>query len=142
MSEPRPDGPRARDLLVQELTKRYEVSLIDDSGFSLARDGKVVRVELAADQLDTYLTQVEDSAHNDIGLEARWRSALSLTAVHVTEEVAMAEPGMSVVVDGAEIRRDPPPDPTVAADAGAVRREWSVRTPLSGQTRRFDAEGC
>lgn len=109
MVEPRPDADALRDLVLADLSRMFRVQDVDLTGFTLERDARRTRVQLSTPQIETYITDIEDSAYEAIGIEPRWKSGVSLTAVHVMEEVAMAAPGMSVVVDGTTIRREPPP---------------------------------
>lgn len=84
---------------------------MDDSGFSLRRagEGGVVRVRVSAEQLESCIDRMEESAHRAMGLEPPWRSSASLAAVHILAETAMADEGMTVVIDDSVVRRDPPP---------------------------------
>lgn len=116
MREARPDAERLRTLILEDLENQFRVRDVDELGFSLERRGRVVRVWASARQVDGYLTAIEDSAHNTMGLETAWMSAVSLAHVHFWEEAVMAEPGMSIIIDGDVVRRDPEPGP--------VEREW------------------
>lgn len=108
MTELRPGASALRELVIDELSGTFVVHGVDRSGFLLECQGKLIRVDIAADQLDVYASGIEDSAFDVIGIEPRWASSLSLVVVHILEEVAMAEPGQRVIIDGAVVRRDPP----------------------------------
>lgn len=98
-----------RELVLADLSRTFHVHDLDPAGFTLERDGKRIRVHLSAAQVEHHVTDIEDSAYWAMGMEPRWKSGVSLTAVHVMEEAAMATPGMSVVIDGTTIRREPRP---------------------------------
>lgn len=61
--------------------------------------------------MERYLGQIEESAYRAMGLEPAWRSSVSLAAVHILAEAAMADEDMKVIIDDdAVVRRDPPPE--------------------------------
>lgn len=108
MTRSRPGAAALRELVIDELSGTFVVHGVDQSGFLLECQEKLIRVDIAADQMDVYTLGIEDSAFDVIGIEPRWRSSLSLVAVHILEEVAIAELGQRVIIDGLVIRRDPP----------------------------------
>lgn len=105
----RPDRGVLRRLVIDGLRGTFEVRDVDAAGFVLQRGEAITPVHLTAAQLGHYLATIEDSAFDALGLEPRWRSSVSLATVHIMEEAAMATPAMAVILDGTEIRRDPPP---------------------------------
>lgn len=107
--EPRPAADALRGLVLDDLGATSTVEDVDDSGFSLGREGRVVRVRISAEQLETCIDRMEESAHRAMGLEPPWRSSGSLAAVHILAETAMAEEGTTVIIDDSVVRRDPPP---------------------------------
>jgi hypothetical protein len=107
--EPRPPADVLRRLVLDDLARTFTVEDEDDCGFSLRRAGRVVRVRISAPDLESCLGRMEESAHRALGVEPPWRSAVSLAAVHILAETAMADEGMTVVLDDSVVRRDPPP---------------------------------
>lgn len=123
MTEPRPTADTLRTQVIDELSNVFAVRSVDPVQFVLEKNGRLIPVRISANQIDAYMTGIEESAFSAMGMEPKWLSSLSLVAVHILEEVAMAELGASVIVDGLVIRRDPPPgaDPV---DGGESTEGW------------------
>jgi hypothetical protein len=107
MSDRRPDDEALRDFVIDDLRSMFGVRDVDDTGFTLDHDGVATRVRISVSDLGRYVTTIEEPAYAAIGLDPRWRSGVSLTAVHVMEEATMAPAGTEVILDDSAIRRDP-----------------------------------
>ena len=123
-----------REQVIGELSGAFQLSDVDSFGFSLEREGQRVRVLISAEQLAAYIAEIENSAFQAMGIEPAWKSGLSLSAVHIAEEAAMADTGTTVIIDGNIIRREPPAD---SAPDASNPTAWSVVTPISGAVQEF-----
>ncbi len=137
MQGERPDAASFRDSVIAELGRTFAIDEIDEAGFSLARSGRSIRVELSSARLAEHAIDIEESAHRALGIDPAWRSAAALVAVHITEEAAMATPGMKIVLKDGRIRRDPAPGSSASPGGGPA---WTAYAPLRSTTFRASPE--
>lgn len=97
MIEKRPTAQTVRELVPEDVGRSFRVHDIDSAGFTLEGNQKMIRVQLSAVQVERYVSDIEDSAFDAIGIEPRWKSGISVAAVHVLEEVVMATTEINLI---------------------------------------------
>lgn len=77
-------------VLVQELSPQYDATYDDGRWVLMHRkSGRTIGLDISLDELASYVGRLEAPSFETLGIEPRWRSALAMISVYISERAAM-----------------------------------------------------